>query len=68
MTLAPIIHSFMVCLLRQLKQFKADNSEVGFGSGTLAVDQSIERTIANMKWITENKNNVLNWFKAESAP
>ncbi|XP_068459156.1 aminopeptidase Ey-like [Clinocottus analis] len=48
--------------LQQLKQFKVDNSEVGFGSGTLAVDQSIERTASNMKWITENKENVLNWF------
>ncbi|XP_042268840.1 aminopeptidase N-like isoform X1 [Thunnus maccoyii] len=52
--------------LQQLEQFKADNSEVGFGSGTLAVDQSIERTIANMKWIAANKENVLNWFKAEA--
>ncbi|CAB1433689.1 unnamed protein product [Pleuronectes platessa] len=43
-----------------LQQFKADNSDVGFGSGTLAVDQSIERTIGNMKWIAENKQNVLN--------
>ncbi|XP_077374178.1 alanyl (membrane) aminopeptidase b, tandem duplicate 1 [Festucalex cinctus] len=51
--------------LQQLKQFKEDNSEVGFGSGTLAVDQSIERTIANMKWIAKNKNSVLNWFKDE---
>ncbi|KAK1887476.1 Aminopeptidase N [Dissostichus eleginoides] len=51
--------------LQQLKQFKADNSEVGFGSGTLALDQSIERTISNIKWITENKQNVMNWFKAE---
>ncbi|KAE8296863.1 Aminopeptidase N [Larimichthys crocea] len=49
--------------LQQLKQFKADNSDVGFGSGTLAVDQSIERTLANMKWIAENKQNVLKWFK-----
>ncbi|XP_029378452.1 aminopeptidase N-like [Echeneis naucrates] len=52
--------------LQQLKQFKADNSEVGFGSGTLAVDQSIERTIANIKWIEENKNNVLAWFDKEA--
>ncbi|XP_049579447.1 aminopeptidase N-like [Syngnathus scovelli] len=49
--------------LQQLKQFKADNAEVGFGSGTLAVDQSIERTIANMKWIAENKESVLKWFQ-----
>ncbi|XP_054632557.1 alanyl (membrane) aminopeptidase b, tandem duplicate 1 [Dunckerocampus dactyliophorus] len=54
--------------LQQLKQFKADNAEVGFGSGTLAVDQSIERTIANIKWIAENKNSVLKWFQDESKP
>ncbi|XP_061773355.1 aminopeptidase N-like [Nerophis ophidion] len=53
--------------LQQLKQFKADYAEVGFGSGTLAVDQSIERTIANMKWIAENKNSVLKWFTNEST-
>ncbi|KAG8012295.1 Aminopeptidase N [Nibea albiflora] len=53
--------------LQQLKQFKADNSDVGFGSGTLAVDQSIERTLANMKWIAENKQNVLKWFNEENS-
>ncbi|XP_041853604.1 aminopeptidase N-like isoform X2 [Melanotaenia boesemani] len=53
--------------LQQLMQFKADNAEVGFGSGTLALDQSIERTQANMKWIAENKENVLNWFKDEAT-
>ncbi|CAJ1057308.1 aminopeptidase Ey-like [Xyrichtys novacula] len=53
--------------LQQLKQFKEDNAETGFGSGTLAVDQSIERTIANIKWISENKQTVLNWFKTEAA-
>uniref|UniRef100_A0A3Q1FCE9 Aminopeptidase n=1 Tax=Acanthochromis polyacanthus TaxID=80966 RepID=A0A3Q1FCE9_9TELE len=54
--------------LQELKQFKADNAEVGFGSGTLALDQSIDRTTGNIKWVTENKNNVLNWFIAESMP
>ncbi|KAG7231138.1 hypothetical protein INR49_027178, partial [Caranx melampygus] len=48
--------------LKQLEQFKADNADVGLGSGTLAVDQSIERTRANIKWIAENKKNVLDWF------
>nr|XP_020506937.1 aminopeptidase N-like [Labrus bergylta] len=54
--------------LQQLKQFKEDNAETGFGSGTLAVDQSIERTIANMKWIAENKQGVLKWFQDEVKP
>ncbi|XP_047452850.1 aminopeptidase N-like [Mugil cephalus] len=52
--------------LQQLKQFKTDNSDVGFGSGTLAVDQSIERTMGNIKWIGENKQNVLTWFNDEA--
>ncbi|KAK7892008.1 hypothetical protein WMY93_023971 [Mugilogobius chulae] len=48
--------------LQQLRQFKADHAETGFGSGTLAVDQSIERTISNMKWIAENKDTALDKF------
>ncbi|XP_061578143.1 alanyl (membrane) aminopeptidase b, tandem duplicate 1 [Cololabis saira] len=52
--------------LQQLRQFKSDNAEVGFGSGTLAVDQSIERTQANMKWITENGDRVLKWFQDQA--
>uniref|UniRef100_A0A8C7TEK9 Aminopeptidase n=1 Tax=Oncorhynchus mykiss TaxID=8022 RepID=A0A8C7TEK9_ONCMY len=51
--------------LKQLKQFQADNSEVGFGSGTLAVSQSIERTTANIKWVAENKDSVQTWFRTE---
>uniref|UniRef100_A0A673YR56 Aminopeptidase n=1 Tax=Salmo trutta TaxID=8032 RepID=A0A673YR56_SALTR len=51
--------------LKQLKQFQADNSEVGFGSGTLAVSQSIERTTANIKWVAENKDSVQAWFNTE---
>ncbi|XP_037538536.1 aminopeptidase Ey [Nematolebias whitei] len=54
--------------LQQLKQFKADNADVGFGSGTLAVDQSIERTQANMKWMAENQDQVLKWFSDEAKP
>uniref|UniRef100_A0A3Q3VN26 Aminopeptidase n=1 Tax=Mola mola TaxID=94237 RepID=A0A3Q3VN26_MOLML len=52
--------------LHPLKQFKADNAVVGFGSGTLALDQSIERTMGNIKWIAENKQNVLDWLEAET--
>lgn len=48
--------------LFQLLQFREDNAEVGFGSGALALNQSIERTEANIKWISENKPNVLKWL------
>ncbi|XP_048828515.1 aminopeptidase N-like [Brienomyrus brachyistius] len=53
--------------LGQLEQFKKDNAGTGLGSGTLAVDQSIERTKANMKWVAENRDSVLQWFTAESV-
>ncbi|KAG7468183.1 hypothetical protein MATL_G00140120 [Megalops atlanticus] len=52
--------------LKQLQQFKKDNEDIGFGSGTLAVEQAIERTTANIKWVSENKEQVLNWFINES--
>ncbi|XP_033823587.1 aminopeptidase N-like [Periophthalmus magnuspinnatus] len=54
--------------LQQLRQFKEDHSETGFGSGTLAVDQSIERTISNMKWLEENKSIVSKWFEDAAKP
>uniref|UniRef100_A0A672ZLD5 Aminopeptidase n=1 Tax=Sphaeramia orbicularis TaxID=375764 RepID=A0A672ZLD5_9TELE len=52
--------------LQQLEQFKKDNADVGFGSGTLALDQSMERTRSNIKWLAENQENVLTWFKTEA--
>ncbi|XP_041649436.1 aminopeptidase N-like [Cheilinus undulatus] len=52
--------------LQELKKFKEDNSGVGFGSATLAMEQAIEKTTANIKWVTENKADVLKWFTEES--
>ncbi|XP_036423928.1 alanyl (membrane) aminopeptidase b [Colossoma macropomum] len=54
--------------LKQLEQFRDDNSEVGFGSGTLAVQQSIERTNANIKWLAQNKAAVMSWLKGAINP
>lgn len=51
----------------QLKKFKEDNLHVGFGSATLALEQAIEKTAANIKWVTENKAQVLKWFTEEST-
>lgn len=53
--------------LQMLQQFKEDNLHVGFGSATLALEQAIEKTIANIKWVTENKEHVLRWFAEEIA-
>ncbi|NXP68952.1 AMPN Aminopeptidase, partial [Chloropsis cyanopogon] len=52
--------------LQQLEQFKKDNQDIGFGSGTRALEQALERTRANIKWVKENQATVLNWFENES--
>ncbi|XP_067874450.1 aminopeptidase N-like [Heterodontus francisci] len=48
--------------LRQLEQFKKDNEHIGFGSGARALEQALERTKANIKWVTENQEAVHDWF------
>ncbi|NXH15706.1 AMPN Aminopeptidase, partial [Bucco capensis] len=51
--------------LQQLEQFKADNQDIGFGSGTRALEQALERTRTNINWVKENQKTVLDWFQAE---
>lgn len=53
--------------LQELKRFKEENLSVGFGSATMALEQAIEKTTANMKWVTENKAEVQRWFAQEST-
>uniref|UniRef100_A0A3Q3ESM7 Aminopeptidase n=1 Tax=Labrus bergylta TaxID=56723 RepID=A0A3Q3ESM7_9LABR len=53
--------------LQELKKFKEDNVHVGFGSASLAVEQAIEKTTTNIKWVTANKAGVLTWFTEEST-
>ncbi|NXT88770.1 AMPN Aminopeptidase, partial [Anhinga rufa] len=53
--------------LQQLEQFKADNQDIGFGSGTRALEQALERTKANIEWVKENKQVVLDWFQRETS-
>ncbi|KAL7871287.1 hypothetical protein SRHO_G00087840 [Serrasalmus rhombeus] len=52
--------------LQQLKQFQRDYDEDGMGPATRALEQAIERTEANIQWVKENKQTVLNWFLLES--
>ncbi|NXI13533.1 AMPN Aminopeptidase, partial [Irena cyanogastra] len=52
--------------LEQLEQFKKDNEDIGFGSGTRALEQALERTRANINWVNENRAKVLNWFENET--
>ncbi|XP_069840571.1 aminopeptidase Ey-like [Dendropsophus ebraccatus] len=52
----------------QLQQFKEDNKEVGFGTASRTLDQTIEKTIANSKWVNQNKAVVKEWFEAAVNP
>ncbi|XP_064013910.1 aminopeptidase N [Pogoniulus pusillus] len=53
--------------LQQLEQFKADNQDIGFGSGTRALEQALERTRTNINWVKQNQQTVLDWFKVETG-
>nr|XP_019574804.1 PREDICTED: aminopeptidase N [Rhinolophus sinicus]XP_019574806.1 PREDICTED: aminopeptidase N [Rhinolophus sinicus] len=52
--------------LEQLEQFKNSNMDTGFGSATRALEQALEKTKANIKWVKENKQKVLTWFTDHS--
>lgn len=53
--------------LEELKKFKLDHQDIGFGSATLAMEQAIEKTTTNIKWVAENKGPVLQWLIDEAA-
>lgn len=40
--------------------------DTGFGSATRALEQALEKTKANIKWVKENKQTVLKWFTDHS--
>nr|KAF6283454.1 alanyl aminopeptidase, membrane [Pipistrellus kuhlii] len=52
--------------LQQLEQFKKNNMDTGFGSATRALEQALEKTKANIKWVKENKDVVHTWFRDNS--
>ncbi|XP_070828039.1 aminopeptidase N-like [Chaetodon trifascialis] len=52
--------------LEQLEQFVEEHSAAGFGSATLAVEQALERTKANINWLEQNKKEILSWFKDQT--
>ncbi|KAG8440629.1 hypothetical protein GDO86_006396 [Hymenochirus boettgeri] len=54
--------------LQQLKQFKADNQNTGFGTAERALEQAIEKTLANIKWVNENKQAIKIWFEDSLKP
>ncbi|CAL8350993.1 unnamed protein product [Merluccius merluccius] len=52
--------------LQELIRFKEQNLQVGFGSATLALEQAIEKTRANIRWVAESRAQVLDWLSREA--
>ncbi|KAK5868073.1 hypothetical protein PBY51_012518 [Eleginops maclovinus] len=53
--------------LEQLLDFMEQHHEAGFGPASLAVAQALERTMANIKWVQQNQQEVLDWFSTHTA-
>ncbi|XP_078539358.1 aminopeptidase N-like [Lissotriton helveticus] len=51
--------------LKQLEQFKKDYAHIGFGPATRELEQALEKTKANIKWVQKNREQVQLWFEAE---
>ncbi|XP_078539357.1 aminopeptidase N-like [Lissotriton helveticus] len=51
--------------LMQLESFKKENEHIGFGSATRELEQALEKTKANIKWVQENREPVRLWFEAQ---
>uniref|UniRef100_A0AAY5KEY2 Aminopeptidase n=1 Tax=Esox lucius TaxID=8010 RepID=A0AAY5KEY2_ESOLU len=52
--------------LHELREFQSNYNEE-LGSASRALEQAIERTQANIKWVKENKQTVLEWFRRETS-
>lgn len=55
-------------LALQLKDFVKEHEHLGFGSASLAVEQALERTEANIKWLQQNQQEILDWFTGQTGP
>ncbi len=44
-----------------------EHKAAGFGSATLAVEQALERTRANINWVQQNKQEILDWFNNKTG-
>ncbi|XP_067276652.1 alanyl (membrane) aminopeptidase-like b [Pseudorasbora parva] len=51
--------------LEELKQLQREQDKDNQGLAARALEQVIERTEANIKWVNENKQNVKEWFDGE---
>ncbi|KAG8012294.1 Aminopeptidase N [Nibea albiflora] len=52
--------------LEQLERFVDEHKTAGFGTATLAVEQALEKTKANINWLQENKQEILDWFNSQA--
>ncbi|TKS74008.1 Aminopeptidase N [Collichthys lucidus] len=52
--------------LEQLERFVDEHKTAGFGTATLAVQQAVEKTKANINWLQENKQQILDWFNSQA--
>ena len=50
---------FVICL--QLQTFQKDHPDIG--GGNQALQQAIEMTQANMKWMERNEKKITDWLK-----
>ncbi|XP_076878453.1 aminopeptidase N-like [Brachyhypopomus gauderio] len=53
--------------LTQLQQFQQDHSDVGFGPAALTLQQAVDQTKANVKWVAETLREVREWFSMAAA-
>uniref|UniRef100_A0A8C1Q5B0 Aminopeptidase n=1 Tax=Cyprinus carpio TaxID=7962 RepID=A0A8C1Q5B0_CYPCA len=53
--------------LKQLQRLKEDIAASSFSFGTQAIEQAIEKTKANIKWVSKNKAQVMNWLTEQST-
>lgn len=44
-----------------------EHRAAGFGSATLAVEQALERTRANIKWLQRNKQEIFEWLSSQNG-
>ncbi|XP_075998651.1 aminopeptidase N-like [Genypterus blacodes] len=52
--------------LQQLEEFVKEHGATGFGSAEMAVEQAVERTKANVKWLQLNQQQILDWFTSQT--
>uniref|UniRef100_A0A4W4GQF0 Aminopeptidase n=1 Tax=Electrophorus electricus TaxID=8005 RepID=A0A4W4GQF0_ELEEL len=51
----------------QLDQVREDHSDIGFGPAAWALELAMEKTKANVKWVTESQPEVKEWLSAAAG-